>query len=262
MKSFLINFTGFILGIIGAIVIVLLSGGEDAPGWIWILASLAWWTAFSFFTSKYGFKVTAIQYSVLLLGFVASVIAGGFVIGYIAMPDDHSEKPYQAWVILIGVLLMFFPLFFLKSRSDKFLARKYVQRNSPLEKLFYGLRRDKTSKITIMGDQYNVNQAGAVGPNAHADHFTMNQTLPVNTDYGVLADELASLRKILLAKANGPVHYRAITEISAAEEAAKDKDGSKVLSFLKSAGSWAWEQIKEVGPGILATIVKAHFGAA
>jgi len=126
-----------------------------------------------------------------------------------------------------------------------------------IEKLFI------TNKYYTMGDQYNVNQAGAVGPNSSASNNTFNQvnySLPENTDYDQLTIELSELRQLLLSKATLPEHYTAIGEVVQAEEASKVKDGNKVVKSLKTAGTWVLNFAKEIGTKVLSEIIKKQLG--
>jgi hypothetical protein len=115
---------------------------------------------------------------------------------------------------------------------------------------------------TTMGDQYNVEKAGAVGPFASADNTTFNevQLLPDNTNYNELTKEIAELKAYLLSKATSPEHYSAIGEVAKAEEAAKSKEGNKVLKSLRAAGKWVLDGARDVATGVLAEIVKSHMG--
>ncbi len=120
-----------------------------------------------------------------------------------------------------------------------------------------------TNHFYQMGDQYNVNQAGAVGPNSSAVNNTFNQlnnSLPADTNYEELANELKELRQALLARASNPKHYTAIGEIAQAEEAAKVKNGAKVINSLLSAGKWALDVAKEIGKDVLAEVIKKQIG--
>lgn len=115
-----------------------------------------------------------------------------------------------------------------------------------------------------MGDQYNIKQAGAVGPNSTASNNTFNQlnnSLPADTDYKKLTKELFELRQTLLPKANLPQHYIAISELSKAEEASKTKDGNIVIKSLISAGKWVLDAAKDIGTDVLAEVIKKHIGA-
>jgi hypothetical protein len=91
-----------------------------------------------------------------------------------------------------------------------------------------------------IGDEFNVSgQAGSVGPNAHIHDITVHQIvsqLDKLTDFGQLANELVILRKAMTHEATENLHYIAVGEVAKAEEAAKNKDPSKVVESLKAAG--------------------------
>jgi hypothetical protein len=114
-----------------------------------------------------------------------------------------------------------------------------------------------------MGDTYHVNQAGAVGPGSSATNNTFNQqinSLPENTDYNALSDQLALLKDHLRDNAKNPDHWAAVAAIAAAEEGAKEKDGSKVLKSLSTAGKWIFDVAKDIGVDIAAEVIKKSIG--
>jgi len=110
-----------------------------------------------------------------------------------------------------------------------------------------------------MNDQYKVNQAGAVGPNSHAENMTFNQINGSTSeiDLAQLGREMEELRVILSTKANDSAHYVAMGEIASAETSAKTGDQVSALQHLSKAGSWVWETAKKVGIGV-ATAAALH----
>jgi ferredoxin len=114
-----------------------------------------------------------------------------------------------------------------------------------------------------MRDQYNVNQAAAVGPNSVVHSSAINQVnynIPADLDYSKLSEELFQLRKALTAKAVSSDHYNALGKVADAEEAAKAKDGSKVLEFLKEAGKWVMDGVKDISTDVLSDLIKKQIG--
>lgn len=107
----------------------------------------------------------------------------------------------------------------------------------------------------MAGDDYNFNQAAAVGPAAHAhdNNFVSNQlTLPANIDLPTLAAELQRVRRAMHEQADTPEQYLEIAEIGLAEKAAEIEDGSKVMAHLSKAGKWALEVATEIGTKVAA----------
>jgi hypothetical protein len=122
----------------------------------------------------------------------------------------------------------------------------------------------ETNNHYHIGNQYNVNQAGAVGSNSSATDTTFNQlnnSLPGNTNYEQLAIELSELKQLLLSKASNADQYKAIGEVAQAEEAAKEKNGNKVVKSLQSAGKWVLDSAKDIGTDVLAEVIKQQIGA-
>ena len=115
-----------------------------------------------------------------------------------------------------------------------------------------------------MGDQYNVHgQAGAVGPNAHAHDMTFNQVwnqLESRMDLGKLADDLGRLREAMDREAVEPGHRLAAGAVAAAEQSAREKDGPKVMEYLKTAGKWAWSMAEKIGANLAQEALKGALG--
>jgi hypothetical protein len=91
-------------------------------------------------------------------------------------------------------------------------------------------------------DTYNVGQAGAVGPNAHAQNITFTQIgnqIEELVDLSELADELSRLRQAMKKEAVEAEHDIAVSEVAKAEQAAKAENTPKVAEHLKAAGKWA-----------------------
>jgi len=116
----------------------------------------------------------------------------------------------------------------------------------------------------IMGDQYNIpGQAGAVGPQAHAHDITFTQTwnqLKESVDLDKLAEELRQLRVAMEESASEPGHRMATGAIAAAEESARQKDGPKVIEYLKSGGKWALGVAEKIGVGVATVAIKGALG--
>jgi hypothetical protein len=104
----------------------------------------------------------------------------------------------------------------------------------------------QAKETIIMRDQYTAGQAGAMGPHAKASNMTFQQIWQqsqANIDLAALASELATLRKAMRQEAKELSHDKALAEIAAAEEAAQNHDGPKMLQHLKNAGQWALYQV-------------------
>lgn len=108
-------------------------------------------------------------------------------------------------------------------------------------------------------NQYIVNQAGAVGPNAHVHDMTFNQ-LQTGLNLTQLAAELSTLRTALKGRASEPEHDMAVGVIAEAEVAAKQGNGQKALAGLKKAGKWTWEVATDIGTTLVAEVIKKQMG--
>jgi len=111
-----------------------------------------------------------------------------------------------------------------------------------------------------MNDQYNVGQAGAVGPGSHAHDMTFNQIwqkLGSEIPLAQLPSQLSALRHEMKKAATEPDQDIAVAEVAKAEIAAKAGDGPTVLKALKSAGNWALEIAKKIGVELAAKLIMA-----
>lgn len=118
--------------------------------------------------------------------------------------------------------------------------------------------------VNNMSDQYNINQAGAVGPNAQVQNSTFNQvTSGVNGGFDVqrLAEELTVLRQALSQKAEKPDEFIELGHVAAAEKAAIAGESNKAVHYLKQAGAWVWETATKIGVEVAIQAAKSSLGA-
>lgn len=113
----------------------------------------------------------------------------------------------------------------------------------------------------MAGDNtYNVNQAGAVGPNAQASNMTFNQIWhkeQTKIDLIVLQADLALLRQAMRKEATSLEQDAAVGEIASAEYAAQKQDGPAVIQHLKTAGKWALDVAEKIGVNVATEALKA-----
>jgi hypothetical protein len=114
----------------------------------------------------------------------------------------------------------------------------------------------------MTGDNYNVGNAGSVGPHSQAHNTTFIQggeQLDKSVDLAQLADELSKLRQAMRSEnsieGNADKDV-AISQIAQAEKAAKDKQPSKVVEYLNSAGKWALEIASKIGVSLAVEAIK------
>lgn len=114
-----------------------------------------------------------------------------------------------------------------------------------------------------MNDTYKVGQAGAVGPNAHAEHMTFTQQwneAAADTDLGALAEQLAKLRQAMKSEATALDQDKAVGAVAEAEDAARKGDGPTVFQRLAAAGKWALDMAIKIGAEVAATALKKSLG--
>ena len=113
----------------------------------------------------------------------------------------------------------------------------------------------------MSGNHYVVGQAGVVGADAHAHDMTFNQVAEqpsLDFDMGALSAELTALRRTLMTEVKSTDHGIALGHVAAAEAAASDGDGARVMKHLKSAGKWVLDMATKVGLAVAkAALLKA-----
>lgn len=136
----------------------------------------------------------------------------------------------------------------------------------------FPMPEDQTSASSILiqpggvymsNDRYEIGQAGAVGPGAHAENMVFNQIWNKSAqqiDLQQLALELTSLREALSKEASKQDHYIALGSVAAAEKAAQNGDGPKALEHLKTAGAWVWDVGTKIGIGVATAAAKSALG--
>jgi hypothetical protein len=149
----------------------------------------------------------------------------------------------------VGELAREFEDFVLPGEVDSIIA---TLRNLDIRKnILHKVEKYLGSRATIiMGDQYIVGQAGAVGPGAHAQNMTFTQIgsqIERSIDLSQLADELSKLHQAMKEEATEADHDIAVGDVAKAEQAAKAKEAPKVAEYLKSAGKWALDVATKIG---------------
>lgn len=71
---------------------------------------------------------------------------------------------------------------------------------------------------------------------------------------------MAKLKVAMEAEARQPSERFAVGAIAAAEESAKQKDGPKVVEYLKSAGKWAFSIAEKIGVDLAKEALKNSLG--
>jgi len=113
---------------------------------------------------------------------------------------------------------------------------------------------------TTMGDKniFNNSQIGAVGSNAKAakNKFEQNNyILPDNLNFDIIGQELSKLKNSLKSNAETSEQFNAIGEVVEAENAAKNKDGNKIVQHLLNGGKWVLNTAKDIGVEVVAELV-------
>lgn len=118
-------------------------------------------------------------------------------------------------------------------------------------------------EVSMSADTYNVGQAGAVGPGASAQQFSMQQVWQQNAERFNLADlahELDALRSAMRSQASDAEHDIAIGAVAAAGTAAAKGDGPTALAKLKEAGKWAFDVATKIGVSVAAAALMTALG--
>jgi uncharacterized protein YjbI with pentapeptide repeats len=136
-----------------------------------------------------------------------------------------------------------------EEKDNRIRSLEQLLANALQQPKFYVETYENQGEV-VMGDKYKVEQAGAVGPHAHAHDMTFTQIvnqLEKSVDLSQLAEELSKVRQAMKAEAQEAEHDMAVSDVAKAEQAAKAKDASKVVEYLQSAGKWALEIASKIG---------------
>lgn len=119
------------------------------------------------------------------------------------------------------------------------------------------------TEVNVSGDLYTAGQAGAMGPQSHAHDMTFQQLWHQtggNIDLAALAQELSVLRQHMKKDAADIEQDMAVGAVAAAEQAARAKDGPKVMETLKSTGQWALSVAEKIGVNVASQAIRAALG--
>jgi hypothetical protein len=111
----------------------------------------------------------------------------------------------------------------------------------------------------VHGDQFKDFTAASVGSHSTANNTEIQvwKSAVSELDLPRLAKALASLARKLRSADEGAEHDEEIGNVAAAEEAAKEGDGSKTLSHLKDAGRWVLDTARKTGSESAAKVIAA-----
>jgi hypothetical protein len=113
-----------------------------------------------------------------------------------------------------------------------------------------------------VGDKVNVGSAQVVMSRSTARDITTHAEASNLGDLTAIANELASLRKVLRKENSGeePERDAAIGAVALAEKAARAGDRNKMLDHLKSAGTWASDVATKIGVNLASAALKSAIG--
>ncbi len=115
----------------------------------------------------------------------------------------------------------------------------------------------------LMGDKYDVGQAGAVGPQSHAHDMNFTQIWQKSSgkiDLSELASQLATLRQALIPLAKSGDEAIDIGLVAQAEKEASSGNGPKALEILSKASKWTLGIAEKIGVGVAVAAIKTACG--
>jgi hypothetical protein len=150
----------------------------------------------------------------------------------------------------------------LRERTSKILSK--IDEIQPRVEIFSAISRlnseSKKEGDTIVGDKYEVKQAGVVGPHAHVHDATFSQTqVSSGIDLKKLCEELSRVRTKMqegVGPAASAEQQAEIGHLASAEIEAKKGNGQGVVEFLKKAGKWTVETATAIGAGLAVEVIK------
>jgi len=94
----------------------------------------------------------------------------------------------------------------------------------------------------------------------HVENVAFNNTYGQNVDLNALIPELTKLRNAISAQPSSLDRDSALGQVASAEKAAAKGDRSKMMEYLKEAGSWTLEVAKSIGTSVAEAALKAALG--
>lgn len=155
----------------------------------------------------------------------------------------------------------------LRASIDGFLPEHLKQRITSNAGVNVILQQNVQGGVHVTsGDEFNVKQAGAVGPNAQAVNFSQlwNEFATSEDVAEALAEQLSKLRAEMKREGSSVSSPEADAEMGAiakAEVAAKKGDGSRVMQALKEAGLWALKTAERLGLALAEEALKKALGS-
>jgi hypothetical protein len=182
------------------------------------------------------------------------------------LPVDYQPRPVHGLESLTTTLTTEFELFeqdFLELQ-DQDAVDRYATLLVDLAGHYDDWTRDAAIREVVMGDKYEVSgQAGAVGKNAQASNFTLQQAWreqEQRLDLPQLAAELETLRQELKRQATTREQDSAVAAVGAAAEAAEQGNGPEALGRLQRSGKWALDAATAIGTAVAAAAIKVSLG--
>lgn len=127
--------------------------------------------------------------------------------------------------------------------------------------------KEKTQRGNEMENIFNIkqenNKQAIAGQDVHVHDFNLTEIgskIEKSGDLSQLAEELSKLRQAMKKEATAKEHDIAVSEIARAEEAAQNKDTTKVAEYLKSAGKWALDVATKIGVPLAIGALKLSMG--
>jgi len=143
----------------------------------------------------------------------------------------------------------------LKERIETFNFRPQLTKNI---KQFINIHMEEHNTINAPGDG-NIN---FIGNRNEVTNEANVYKFPENYDYDKLAEQLEQLKLALKSKIDDdfPEHYEETSKVVNAEKMAREKNGNKILEYLKKTGSWVLNIAKEIGVPLVTEILKKQAG--
>lgn len=138
----------------------------------------------------------------------------------------------------------------LKQQIESFNIRPHTQRQ-----VF-----NIIDNINYMATNITNSQGIAVGTHAKVEGTfnQINNKVPADLDYGALLVELSMLKAHLKNTADTPGEYAALSSVASAEAEARDKNGNKVVDYLKQGGKWVFDTATKIGVSVVSKLIEAN----
>ncbi|ACU60657.1 hypothetical protein Cpin_3190 [Chitinophaga pinensis DSM 2588] len=114
---------------------------------------------------------------------------------------------------------------------------------------------DKLNVMTTNNISHSQGFTTGNNSNVQGTFNQINNNVPADLDYEALSAELSKLKDELHLTAKTPEEFTALATVANAEAEARNKNGNKVVEYLKQGGKWVIDTANKIGVGVVAKLI-------